>query len=265
MTIFQALILGLVQGITEMLPISSSGHLVLVPYIFKFPDPGLAFSVALHIGTLVALVLYFWRDWLKILVDGIKIVRTRKIETFEQRLAGYLILASIPGAIFGFLLEEQAETVFRNPLVIVFALVGLGLLLLLAGRKENTKKLSDMNPKNAIMIGLAQAVALIPGVSRSGITMTAGLFSGFKREEAAKFSFMMSAPIIAGAGLLKLGDIAATDINAAFIVGFIASGVSSLLSIGFLLNFVKEHKFDVFAYYRFALAALILFLIIIRG
>lgn len=265
MTILQALILGLVQGITEMLPISSSGHLVVVPYIFKFEDPGLAFSVALHIGTLLALVLYFWKDWLKIIKDVFTIFKTRKVETFEQKLAGFLILASIPGAVFGFFLEDLAETTFRNPLIIVFTLSILGALLLFADRKENKKTLKEMKTKNAFAIGLAQSLALIPGVSRSGITMTAGLFSGFKREDAAKFSFMMSAPIIAGAGLLKLDDIAASDINAAFIVGFIASAVSSLLAIGFLLNYVRKHRFAIFAYYRFALAALILLLIIIRG
>lgn len=265
MTVLQALVLGLVQGITEMLPISSSGHLLVVPFIFKFDDPGLAFSVALHIGTLLALVLYFWRDWLKIAHDLLLILRRRKIETFEQKLAGFLVVASVPGAIFGLLLEEQAETVFRSPLIIVFTLTTLGILLLVADKRENSKKITEMKVTNALTIGFAQALALVPGVSRSGITMTTGLFSGFRRGDAAKFSFMMSAPIIAGAGLLKLKDIAATDLTTAFWVGFFASAISSLLAIGFLLRYVRKHRFTLFAYYRFALASLILTLIILRG
>lgn len=266
MTVFHALILGIVQGFGEMLPISSSAHLVLLPWFLNFPDPGLAFDVALHVGTLLALLLYFWKDWLKIFSDLFLIIKTRKVETFEQKLAGYLILASIPGAFFGALLEKHAETTFRNPLIMVITLVIFGTLLLVADKKDKGERtLKDMKVKDSLIIGLSQAIALIPGVSRSGITMTAGLFSGFKKEDVAKFSFMMSAPIIGGAGILQLKDMQASEINTAFIIGFVASVISSLIAIGFLLTYIKKHGFKIFVYYRYFLALVILLLIFIRG
>lgn len=265
MTVIQAIILGIVQGLAEMLPISSSAHLILFPWLFDFPDPGLAFDVALHLGTLFAIILYFWKDWLRIIFDLLLMFKTRKIETFGQRFAGFLFLASIPGAILGFLLEDQAETVFRNPLIIVVSLVTLGAILYYADKTDRGERtLADMKPKDSLIIGLSQAIALIPGISRSGITMTAGLFSGFKREDVAKFSFMMSAPIIAGAGILKINDITSGDMNTAFWLGCFASVVSSLIAIRFLLNFVKKHRFSIFAYYRFALAAVILIVYFLR-
>lgn len=266
MTIFHALILGIVQGLGEMLPISSSAHLVLLPWFFNFPDPGLAFDVALHLGTLLAILIYFWKDWWQIFESLLKLAKTRKVETFEQRLAGFLIIASVPGAIFGYLLESKAETVFRAPILVATMLVVFGIVLLIADRMDRGKlTLKDMKSKNALIIGFSQALAVIPGVSRSGITMTAGLFSGFAREDVAKFSFLMSAPIIAGAGLLKIKDIGAHEISSLpFWVAFVAAVVAALFAINFLLKFIKKHNFAIFAYYRFALAAIIIATLIFR-
>jgi undecaprenyl-diphosphatase len=266
MTILQALILGIVQGLAEMLPISSSAHLVLLPWFFHFPDPGLAFDVALHLGTLLGILLFFWKDWLKIFTDFLKLIRTRKVETFEQKLSGFLVLASIPGAVFGYLLESKAETVFRNPLLIAGTLVFMGVVLVIVDRENREKRtLNEMRTKDCLIIGLSQAIAIVPGISRSGATITTGLFAGFKREDAAKFSFLMSVPIIAGAGLLKLKDLPFSEITSMpFLVGFAAAVVSSIFAISFLLRFVRNHKFTIFAYYRFILAAIIIITLIIR-
>lgn len=267
MTIIQALILGIVQGIAEMLPISSSAHLVLFPWLFNFPDPGLSFDVALHIGTLAALLVYFWQDWVAVLKGLLRTLKTRKIEVFEQKLFLLLIVATIPGALAGYFFESAAETVFRSPVLIALALSVMGALLYFAdSRDKGLKKLKDTNYRNAFTYGLAQALAIVPGVSRSGVTMTTGLFLGFERESVAKFSFLMSAPIIAGAGIFQLKDLSISELSSAvFIVGFLASLVSSFLAIKFLLGYIKNHNFKVFAYYRFILAAIIILLVIFRG
>ncbi len=267
MTIFQAIIFGLIQGFTEMLPISSSAHLVLFPWFFNNLDPGLAFDVALHLGTLFAILGFFWKDWLKIILDLIRIIKTRKIETFEQRLAGFLVLASIPGAFFGMLLGDLAENTFRNPLLIAFTLSVMGVLLMYADAKDKGKlKLQEMNSKKAFGIGLAQAIAIIPGVSRSGITITAGLFSGLSRVDAVKFSFLMSAPIIAGAALVTFPDIISASFSFnIFLSAFLSAVISAIISIKFLLGFVKKNNFNIFVFYRFSLAALILIVYFTRG
>jgi undecaprenyl-diphosphatase len=267
MNITQALIFGLIQGFAEMLPISSSAHLILFPWFFNFPDPGLTFDVALHLGTLFAILGFFWEDWLKIIKDLLLILKTRKIETFEQKMAGFLLLASIPGAIFGVLLDDAAETIFRNPLLIALSLTTLGVLLMYADNINKGKlKLENMTTKKAFGIGLAQALAIIPGVSRSGITITAGLFSGFTRADAAKFSFLMSAPIIAGAALVKVPELAASNFTfSLFAVAFLSAAISAVIAIKFLLNFVKNNNFNIFAFYRFSLAALIIIVYLTRG
>lgn len=267
MTIFQAIIFGLIQGFGEMLPISSSAHLVLFPWFFSFPDPGLSFDVALHLGTLFAIVGFFWRDWLKIILDLIRIVKTKRVETFEQKLAGFLLLASIPGAVFGYLLDDYAETVFRSPLLIAFTLSAMGALLMYADAKNKGKiKLEELNSRKSFSIGLAQALAIIPGVSRSGVTISAGLFAGLDRVSAAKFSFLMSAPIIAGAALVKVPDIATSSFSVSiFSTAFMSSVVSAVMAIKFLLSFVKKNNFSIFAFYRFSLAALIVLVYFIRG
>lgn len=187
-------------------------------------------------------------------------VQKGKVETSSQRMIGYLAVASIPGAFFGFLLEGYAATVFRNPLLIASAMLVLGAILLYADSHDRAEReLSGLKTPDAFKIGLAQALAIIPGVSRSGATMTAGLFLGFKREDVARFSFLMSAPIIFGAALVKIPDISAEMLSSnIFWLGLAAAAASSLLAIHFLLGFLKKHRFRIFAYYRFALAAVVI-------
>jgi undecaprenyl-diphosphatase len=261
MSILNAILFGLIQGFAEMLPISSSAHLVLFPWIFGFTDPGLAFDVALHLGTLVAILAYFWRDWVDMASSLLKLARERKVTSQSQKLAGLLLIASVPGAIFGFALGDLAERTFRNPLLIAVTLVVAGVLLYIADHRDmGSRKLADLNVKDAILVGLAQAVAIIPGVSRSGATITMGLFSGITREDAARFSFLMSAPIIAGAALVKVLklDMAIAG-SLPFWLSILAAVISSVLAIKLLLALVRKQHFDIFVYYRFALAAIILF------
>jgi len=267
MNAIQALIFGFIQGFGEMLPISSSAHLVIFPYLFKIEDPGLAFDVALHFGTLLAILGFFWQDWLKIIKGLVKLMRERKITDFYQKLGILLIIASIPGAVFGLLLESYAETIFRNPLLVAGTLIVMGGILYYADHKwQGTKTIKDMTYKKSLTIGFAQALAIIPGVSRSGITISAGLFEGLTRLDAARFSFLMSAPIIAGAATAKLPDLSSQILATSnFWIAFIASIVSSLLAIKFLLGFIRKHSFDIFVFYRWGLAAIIIIVVMVRG
>lgn len=264
MNIIHAIVLGLVQGLGEFLPISSSAHLVLVPWLFKWPDPGLAFDVALHWGTLAAVVTYFWKDlWL--LAQGFwrslfKASRDLRGDG-QQRMAWLLVIASVPGALAGKLLEEQAEHAFRSPLLIAATLGGFGLILLAAdyfGRKR--KQLEEINWWQALLIGCSQALAIIPGVSRSGSTIAAGLALGFQRADAARFSFLLSVPIIFGAGLVNLPDLAAGGDPAALAAGFLTSALSGFLAIRYLFRYLARHDFRIFVWYRLALAVVILIL-----
>lgn len=246
MTIFEALIMGVVQGLGEFLPISSSAHLVLLPWLFGWNDPGLTFDVALHMGTLLAVVLYFFKDWISILKGALN----RKPST-EKRLFWYLVIATVPGAIIGFALEDKAATVFRLPLLIGIMLIIMGIILYLADQKKQLRTTETMTISDAILIGLSQALAIIPGVSRSGSTMTVARLLSLTREDAARFSFLMSTPIIMGAGLLSIRHLHITDVNTAFIVGVVSSFVVGLLSISFLLRYLKTSNFKVFVVYRF--------------
>lgn len=266
-TTFQALILGLLQGLAEFLPISSSAHLALAPWLFHWPDPGLAFDVALHFGTLIAVVWYFRGEWLALLRAFWEMVRTRRIVTVEQRRVAFLIVATIPGGIFGLLLEKKAETAFRNPALIASALIILGVLLWLADRLARADRpLSAMSWRDAIVIGVAQIFALIPGVSRSGSTITAGRALGLDRNGAAAFSFLLSMPIIAGAVILKVPHlIRTTGMNMPLVVGVAASAISGWLAISVLLKYVSRHSYGVFAIYRVALGAVVLAIYFARG
>jgi undecaprenyl-diphosphatase len=260
MNIFWAIIMGLTQGLTEFFPISSSAHLTLMPWIFNFPDPGLTFDIALHAGTLVAIIIALWTDWIA-LAKGL-------LEKNKEswKLFGFLLLTSIPGAIFGVLLESKAESVFRTPLLIAFNLVFFGLVLWAIDKyMDNKKTISKMNWKDSIGIGLAQAFAIIPGVSRSGATITMGRTLKFKREDAVKYSFMAALPIIAGASLFGLRHATASEIlSAPWMFGFLAAIISSVWAMKFLLKYVKTNNFNVFVWWRFGLAALVLALAIIR-
>jgi undecaprenyl-diphosphatase len=262
MDIIQAVVLGLVQGLGEFLPISSSAHLVLVPWLMKWVDPGLTFDIALHVGTLIAVVLYFWKDWLKLLSKGITQPKER-----EGKLFWYLVLATIPGAAIGFLLENIAETIFRNPVLIACMLILLGIILFFVDRK-GTKQIDveHITLRTSFLIGLSQALAIIPGVSRSGITMTTALALGMTREGAARFSFLLSAPIILGAALVKVPTLIANPaiIDASFLTGMVVACIAGLASIGFLLRYIQTKTFLPFVIYRFALGAVVIAVAVIR-
>jgi len=262
LTILQAVVLGLAQGLGEFLPISSSAHLVLVPWFFGWEDPGLTFDVALHVGTLVAVVLYFWKDWWQLIVKGFSDVRSVK-----GRLFWYLVAASVPGAIGGYLLEEKAETVFRSPGLIAVMLIGMGILLYWADRRSAKNiGINDITFGTSILIGTSQTLAIIPGVSRSGITMTTGLLMGMTREGAARFSFLLSTPIILGAAMVKLPYVISNSsmITVSFMVGMLVSCVTGIVSIGFLLRYVQRKNFLPFAWYRFMLGALVITMAVLR-
>jgi undecaprenyl-diphosphatase len=268
--LIEAVFLGIVQGLTEFLPVSSSGHLLLGQYFLGLDQArfGLSFDVALHLGTLVAVVSFFWRDLVRMALAFFRSFWHRDLSDPDQRLA-YLILAStVPAALIGYLLEDYFETVVRSPWIVVFNLVLVGVLFIVAeavGRR--TRPASKLTFREAIGIGFAQAAALVPGVSRSGATMTLGLFLGLRREEAARFSFLMSVPIIAGAGILQVGKVASEGMSAygilLFGVGFVTSAVVGYLAIRFFLRFVVDHSLRAFAYYRFGLAAVVAMLLVL--
>ena len=268
----EAVLLGVVQGLTEFLPVSSSGHLLLGQYFLGLDQDrfGLPFDVALHLGTLVAVVSFFWRDLLRMARAFARSLSPgeRNLADPAQRLA-YLILAStVPAALIGFFLEGFFETAVRSPWVVVFNLVLIGVLFIVGeavGAK--TRRADKLRFVEAVGIGLAQAAALVPGVSRSGATITLGLFLGLRREEAARFSFLMSVPIIAGAGTLQLAEVAAQGMDRSqalmFAAGLVSSAVVGHLTIRFFLRFVVHHSLRAFAYYRFGLAAVVATLLLV--
>lgn len=265
MNVLHALVLGIVQGLAEFLPISSSAHLSLVPYVFGWEDPGLAFDVALHLGTLAAVLWYFRLEWIALARAGFEILTTRKIETDEQRRALFIVIATIPGAIGGLLLQKYAETVFRDPKLTAVALIVLGTLLWAADRyAKQTRELTNLRWTDALLIGIAQVFALIPGVSRSGSTMTAGRALGFDRTSAATFSFLMSMPITAAAAVLKVPEALREGVTLPIVVGILASGISGWLAISVLLRYVSTKSFGVFALYRWILGLAVLALIYSR-
>jgi undecaprenyl-diphosphatase len=263
MNFFYAIFLGLLQGITEFLPISSSGHLALTESFFGIEEAGLAFDVALHLGTLFAVIIYFRRDFTKMFTALVRPQALGEQARSQRFLALYICLGTIPAVVAGYLLKDAAETVFRTPFLIAGTLAGAGLLLLLAdklGRHQRSMK--NLGLADVAVIGLSQAVALMPGVSRSGITMTAGLMMGLNRMAAARFSFLLSAPVILGAGVYNLPAIIRQGSEPGklgfYLAGFLAAAVSGYVVIAFLLRFVQSHSFAVFAYYRFVLAGLVL-------
>jgi undecaprenyl-diphosphatase len=266
--LLQAVVMGIVQGLTEFLPISSSAHLILVPRLMGWRDFGLSFDVALHIGTLAALLLYFAPDWTR-LARSFR-PRAGDVTLVERRLAGCIVLGCVPAVLAGVLLEDAAETLFRNPLVIVGPMIAMALLMWVADRFcKHVRTLDQMRWQDALWIGCAQALALVPGVSRSGSTLTAGMAAGFRREDAARFSFLLSAPITAGAVLFKLRDLLSTGLPAQerllFAAGILTSGVVGYLCIAFLLSYLRRGSLLVFVLYRLALGVVLLALFWPRG
>lgn len=266
-TIWQALVLGTLQGLTEFLPVSSSAHLSLTPWVMGWPPAGLAFDVSLHIGTLLALVWYFWAEWGKVARGALTLVAQRRPVDDDSRMALFIGLATVPAGIAGLLLDDFAETVFRAPIITAVALIVLGALLWIVDAKMPLARTREqMTWRDALLVGVAQCFALVPGVSRSGSTMTAGRALGFDRSAAAVFSFLMSLPIILAAVILKLPEaLRASGVGAPLLVGIAASAVSGWLAIAVLLRFVRSRSYAVFALYRFALGAVILGLIATRG
>jgi undecaprenyl-diphosphatase len=266
-TTFQAIVLGLIQGLTEFLPISSSAHLSLAPLIFGWKDPGLAFDVALHFGTLLAVLWYFRKQWVELIVAAGGILATRKVDTIEKKRVMFLILATIPGAIGGLLLEEKAETVFRAPTLTAIALIVMGILLWGVDRvSAQGRPLATMRWIDALFIGIAQVIALIPGVSRSGSTITAARGLQFDRQSAAVFSFLMSMPIIAAAVVLKGPEVLHHGgITTQVVAGVLAAAISSWLAIAILLRYVSKHSYGIFALYRVVLGIGVLMFLYMRG
>ena len=277
--IIEAIILGFVQGATEFIPISSSAHLIIVPWLFGWTDPALtslSFDVALHLGTLAALVAFFAADWIRLARAWIRSIAERRIGSDpDRRLAWLVVIGTIPGALAGFLLESRIEALFHRPgvpvsstaLIIMAAIIaGFGVLLLLADHLgRQVENMEDLNLKNTLLIGVAQALAIFPGVSRSGSTISTGRALGLTREAATRFSFLLSAPIIAGAGIksvwdvisgLQGGALARTDLII-FPVGFIMAALTGFYCIRFLLNYLQANNMNIFVYYRWALAVLL--------
>ncbi|HEY6419042.1 MAG TPA: undecaprenyl-diphosphate phosphatase [Candidatus Binataceae bacterium] len=260
LSLFQAIVLGAVQGLTEFLPVSSSAHLILVPWLLNWPDPGLAFDVALHLGTLVALLIYYWRDWFEM---GASLVTGKRA---PRRLLLLIVVASIPGAIIGLAFEKQAETIFRTPVLIAIALGALGIVLWITDRiGSQRRRIGELTIADALLIGLSQALAIIPGVSRSGATITTARLLSVERQDAANFSFLMATPIIAGAGLVEARKLVHAGLDAQVGWGFVAAAVFGLLAIGGLIRFVKTRTYQPFAWYRVALAAFVIAVAIARG
>lgn len=255
----QSIILGVVQGVSEFLPISSSAHLALIPRFFSWQDPGLAYDVALHMGTLSAVLLFFWRDWIGLAKAAV--MRGAKKE--HQLSLSLLAMATIPAAAAGFLLEKHAEHTFRAPILIATTLAGFGLLLGYFDRRgSQSRGVESIALRDALIIGAAQALAIIPGVSRSGVTITAALALGLTRSAATRFSFLLSAPIIAGAGVMKSKHIwfalsAGGAQAASIVIGFTTSLIAGFLAIWMLSYMIKARSFSGFVAYRLALAALI--------
>lgn len=259
MSVFKAIILGIIQGVAEFLPISSSAHLILLPYLFGWGESGLAFDVALHFGTMMAVLVVFFKDWWDLFVGAVKDVKTKKKST-NGKMFWYLIVATIPAAIAGLLLDDIIENVIRNKIwIIALALAIMGLLIFIGDKwasrhyKKETK-FEDISLKQAIIVGVSQAFAVIPGFSRSGTTILAGRLQGISKEAITKFTFLMSVPVICGATILKVGDLVFTK---EVIIGIISSFAMGIISIKFLLNYIKKHDFSVFAFYRVILALIV--------
>lgn len=276
----QAVVLGIVQGLTEFIPISSSAHLIVVPWLLGWPDPGLAFDAALHLGTLAAVLVYFAREWIAIARGFVVSLKERRIAGGHYRLLSWLILVgSVPGGIAGLFLDDLIDEFFHGPggsystsglLMMAALILGLAAVLLLAELvAKHTRTLETIGWRDAIAIGCAQALALLPGVSRSGATITAGLLLGLERQAAARFSFLLATPLIAAAGLKKVYDAAEAGLPAseqtAFAVGLLAAAVSGYLCIAFLLRYLQRNSTVPFVVYRVGLAAVLVTLIVLRG
>lgn len=254
MSIIQAIVYGIVQGIGEFLPISSTAHLILVPWLFGWSDPGVAFDVALHLGTAAAVILFFWRDWITLLSAGFTNPKSTK-----GRLFWLVVLATVPGGVIGVLLDKYMEN-FRNPALIGVMLIIMGIILYYADKLGSKDvQIENIGFRRSLIVGISQVFAIIPGVSRSGVTMSAGRLLGIEREDIAKFTFLLSAPIILGDGLYHATKIGSVPVDkASFIAAVLTAAIVGTLSIKFLLNYLKNKGFGIFAIYRFILGAAVI-------
>ena len=269
MTIIQSIILGIVQGLTELLPISSSAHLFLIPWILNWHIPE-SFDVALHFGTLLAIGIFFFKDWIGLIKGGYKKV-VHKENSAEGKMFWYIVIATIPGGVIGFILDKYAESILTQPLIIAIALIVMGIILYLIDK--NAKKETEyenLSFKQTFIIGVSQALAFVPGVSRSGITMTTGRALGIKREAVAKYSFMLSAPIVLAATVFKLKDFIEYFLIAdlvgiiAFALGVLFSFVVGIFVIKFLLEYLKKGSFKIFAIYRVVVGLLVIAIYLLK-
>ena len=260
MSVFKAVILGIIQGIAEFLPISSSAHLIIFPYLFGWEESGLAFDVALHFGTMMAVLVIFFKDWWNLFIGAIKDIKDKKKST-NGKMFWYLVVATIPAALAGLLLDDVIENVIRNKVwIIALALAVMGLLIFFGDRwaeKHYKKevKFENITLKQAIIVGISQAFAVIPGFSRSGTTILTGRLMGISKEAITKFTFLLSVPVICGATILKVGDLVFTK---EVVIGIMSSFAMGVIAIKFLLNYIKKHDFSVFAFYRVILAIVVL-------
>lgn len=263
MSIFEAIVLGLVQGLTEFIPVSSSGHLIAAHELFGTTESTLVFDVALHVGTLVALIIFFWRDILELIRNAVS-------KSQKGRLARILAVATLPAAIIGFVASDWIDETLRKPEVVIVTMIIMGTLMLVVEKlslEKAKRTTNDITLSDGLYVGFAQALALIPGVSRSGATITMGLFRSLKRSEAARFSFLMAIPITVGAIVGSLVGAESSAFNgqgSAFVVGIITAALSGLFAIKFLLNYLSKHSLKWFAYYRLVFAAVLFVIILVK-
>jgi undecaprenyl-diphosphatase len=271
MDLFQAIVLGIVQGLAEPLPVSSSGHLILIPWLVGWPPHSLTFDVALHGGTALAFIIYFWNDWIKLIGAFFSGLFQRDFSSdYYRRLSLYILVASIPGAIFGVLLESTVEDALRAPWLVASLLIVMGLVLFVTDHvSRQHRTMTQLNVRDAVLIGISQALALIPGVSRSGITITTGLMLGMKRIDAARFSFLLSGPIVTGAFLYNMLKMVKegfpADERMPFLAGFLVAAVVGFFAIRFLLNYLQKQTLNLFVGYRLLFGALVLGMFFLRG
>jgi undecaprenyl-diphosphatase len=266
MTTVQAIVLGMVQGLGEFLPISSSGHLVVVPWLLGWPEHRLSFDVALHVGTLGAVLYAFFDDWRRLLAAGFRsTLAGRPFADPDSRLLWLLAAASVPGAVAGLVLEDWAETVFRSPGLVAATMAAMGLVLLAADRSARSAEARAVSVRDAMLIGVAQALALVPGVSRSGATISMALFLGYRREDAARFSFLLATPITVGAAALKSRYLFEPGQGVQVVAGIVTAAVFGFASIRFLLAYVRTRDYRPFVYYRLLFAAVVVAVLFFRG
>jgi len=277
MPLYQAIVLALVQAFTEFLPVSSTAHLTLFPWLLGWQDPGLAFDVALHAGTLVAVLLYFFKDWLTLALCGVGLKYPANAPSEEvaqhKKLFWYMVIGTIPGGLLGALFERKIEDHFRTPYVIAISMIAIALVMWWADSKSRlTRALEQANVGDAVTIGTAQALALCPGVSRSGITITAGLFRGFTREAATRFSFLLSTPLIAGAvvshlpKLIKLHKAGGLDLPlSTLLISILVSGIAGYFVIALFLRYLQTHTLKVFVLYRLLFGIIVLVLAFLQA